>query len=78
MTDTVIAQLSQFIMLTMRVQHEFDADTPFAQLGLDSLDLIELVVEAERVLGRSIPNEALGEIKTLRQLIAAGASPSPT
>jgi acyl carrier protein len=50
------------------VRLELDAD--FDLLGLDSLDLIELVGLAEEVSGQVVANEVLGELRTFRQLLA--------
>lgn len=45
-------------------------DVDFDLLGLDSLDLIELVGLAEEVSGQVVANEVLGELRTFRQLLA--------
>ena len=44
-------------------------DAKIAQLGLDSLNLLELVGQMERELGVQIPDEQLVGIQTVRQLL---------
>ncbi|AHI54104.1 putative acyl carrier protein [Spiroplasma sabaudiense Ar-1343] len=43
-------------------------DTLFKSLGLDSLDLMDLVVELEEKLGFTIPDDELPGIQTIGQL----------
>ncbi|WP_338971626.1 acyl carrier protein [Spiroplasma endosymbiont of Panorpa germanica] len=47
---------------------EITKDTLFKNLGLDSLDLMDLVVELEENLGFTIPDEDLPGIQTIGQL----------
>ncbi len=47
---------------------ELDPDAPLAELGLDSLEVVELKAEAERLLGRPVPVAWLTEARTLREL----------
>ena len=44
-------------------------DAKIAQLGLDSLNLLELVGQIERELGVQSPDEQLVGIQTVRQLL---------
>jgi acyl carrier protein len=45
-------------------------DTSLAKdLGLDSLDVVELAMEMEKELGVTIPDEALPNVKTVRDAI---------
>lgn len=44
-------------------------DAAIANLGLDSLNLLELVGSMERELGVQIPDEQLVGIQTVRQLL---------
>ena len=44
-------------------------DAKIAQLGIDSLGMLELVGEMEKELGVQIPDEQLVGIQTVRQLL---------
>jgi acyl carrier protein len=44
-------------------------DAKIAQLGIDSLGMLELVGQMERELGVQIPDEQLVGIQTVRQLL---------
>lgn len=46
-------------------------DTAIAELGLDSVSTLEMVSYLEERLGIRIPDEALGEVRTLRDLEVA-------
>ncbi|AHF61430.1 hypothetical protein P344_06300 [Spiroplasma mirum ATCC 29335] len=46
-----------------------DLNTNFKDLGLDSLDLMDLVILAEEKLSIRIPDDKLTEIKTLNDLV---------
>ncbi|MCC5797769.1 MAG: acyl carrier protein [Methylophaga sp.] len=45
-------------------------DVPLAQLGIDSLDFFELLIELEEKHGIDIPIEKLGNDTTISQLIS--------
>ncbi|MFI8858547.1 amino acid adenylation domain-containing protein [Streptomyces prasinus] len=47
-----------------------DDDTPFLQLGLDSLGAVDLVRKLERKLGRQLPTTLFFEHRTVRELSA--------
>ncbi|MGW5215778.1 amino acid adenylation domain-containing protein [Streptomyces sp. NPDC004051] len=47
-----------------------DDDTPFLQLGLDSLGAVDLVKRLERRLGRHLPATLFFEYRTVRELAA--------
>jgi acyl carrier protein len=63
-------------------------DTTFEELNIDSLDKINISFEVEEAFGIEIPDEALGTLKTVgdvvngvKQLIdakAAGSTPAAT
>jgi acyl carrier protein len=44
-------------------------DIGIAQLGIDSLGMLELIAAMERELGISVPDEQLVGIQTVRQLL---------
>lgn len=45
-------------------------DARFDDLGIDSLEFIQIVADVENVIGVRIPNDALPRIHTVRDLIA--------
>lgn len=48
---------------------ELTPDTSFKDLGLDSLDLVDLVFEMEEELGVQFEDEELLQIKTVKDLL---------
>jgi acyl carrier protein len=46
------------------------ADTPFRELGMDSLDGINMIYEIELAYDVSISNEEAAEIGSVRELVA--------
>jgi acyl-CoA synthetase (AMP-forming)/AMP-acid ligase II/acyl carrier protein len=61
--------------------HAVDADTPFAELGVDSLQATELAAALERALGRPVPVTEVFDHPTARRLaehVARGEAPVPT
>ena len=46
-----------------------DADTKFSELGSDSLDTVELVMELEEEYGVMIPDEIASEFKTVGDVV---------
>ncbi|HEV8516596.1 MAG TPA: phosphopantetheine-binding protein [Candidatus Limnocylindrales bacterium] len=51
-----------------------DLDAPWREVGIDSLDLLDVVLRAERALDCSIPDEAAVRLFTPRDLILALAA----
>lgn len=49
--------------------------TRLAELGLDSLDLIEAGLELEALLGRDLPEDALRDVETVADLAQWFAEP---
>jgi acyl carrier protein len=45
-------------------------DSSFEELNIDSLDAVEIVFALEEEFGVNIPNEALSEIRTVRDVVA--------
>ena len=64
--DELLQRLKQMMVTTLRLDgmrpEEIDDDEPLigGRLGLDSVDLLELVVTVERELGVAVPAEAIG------------------
>lgn len=48
---------------------EITEDTVFKDLGLDSLDLVDMVFELEEELGITFEDEELLQIKTVKDLL---------
>jgi acyl carrier protein len=48
-------------------------DTPVTELGLDSLDVVELLAEMEERSGAVLPMERLARGGTIRELVKAAA-----
>ncbi|WHQ37268.1 acyl carrier protein [Spiroplasma sp. SV19] len=51
------------------VSKQVDLNTEFKSLGLDSLDLMDLVIGAEKKFGIQIPDDKLTDIKTVADLV---------
>ncbi|KAF0851992.1 MAG: acyl carrier protein [Spiroplasma poulsonii] len=51
------------------VSKQVDLNTEFKSIGLDSLDLMDLVIEAEKKIGIQIPDDKLMDIKTVADLV---------
>ena len=51
------------------ISKPIDLNTKFKSLGLDSLDLMDLVIEAEKKCGIQIPDDKLMDIKTVADLV---------
>ena len=49
---------------------DFDWDKLFSQLGFDSLDLVELLMQFEEVFEIEIPDEEFAELKTPEAVFA--------
>jgi acyl carrier protein len=46
-------------------------DTTLTSLGLDSLDLVELMLEIEEALGIEFDEERIAEVKTVKDVLVA-------
>lgn len=66
----VVDYLAGFCVGTLNLPSRPGAEVPFEDVGMDSLDLIELAMEAESAFGVKIPNEKLSGLETLAQLAA--------
>ena len=56
-------------ILSKRTNKKFNNSTEIKLLGLDSLDLVELITEIEDELNVKIPDEELVNIKTIDDLL---------
>lgn len=58
-----------FRIIKTQTSKNFDENTNIRELGLDSLDLVELVVEFEEKIGVDIPNDKIASIKTIKDIL---------
>mgnify|MGYP003313419137 CR=1 FL=1 len=47
---------------------DVDLNKPISELGLDSLDLVEVMLEIEEELGITFSSDEIGEVKTLGEV----------
>ena len=86
MSDTLRAEIKQAIVRSLRLPikaEEIADDVPlFGEgLGLDSIDVLELVLELERSFGVSITDEATGArvlrtVNTIAEFVEANRKPA--
>jgi acyl carrier protein len=65
MSDTLKDELRQIITEVTEVE-EIPEDTPFADLGIDSMMAIEIVADVEKNYDVAISEEELGELTNLK------------
>lgn len=58
-----------FKMISSRTSKSFDLNTNIRDLGLDSLDLVEMVIEFQEKYGIEIPTQKMSQIKTIQDLL---------
>ena len=72
MTDEITAKIIRLIATVKRIPEEnVTIDSTFEQLGVDSLDAINLIYEIESDFNISVPDEVARSITDVRQLIEA-------
>lgn len=69
--DVVAAVQRAALEVCNRKLEGLTRDTAIAELGLDSVSTLEMMGYLEERLGIRIPDEALGVVRTLRDLEAA-------
>ena len=67
----IIDKVKEIIASQLSVKVEdIKEDTNIAEeLGADSLDLVEILMSLEDEFGVSIPDEAIPEIKTIKEIV---------
>lgn len=69
MADNLKEQLREIIAEVTEVD-DIPDDTPFADLGIDSMMAIEIVAEVERTFKLQIPEDELNELTNFNAVLA--------
>jgi acyl carrier protein len=70
MSEIVFEKVATLLSIKKGVNKELiTIDSSFEELGLDSLDSIELIADMEEEFNVTIPNTELQEIKTIRNAV---------
>jgi len=70
MSDEVFDKIKELIVTKKGVEAEkVNIDSSFEELGMDSLDAVELVADMEEIFDVNIPNTELQNFKTIRQAV---------
>jgi acyl carrier protein len=65
MNDTIRQRLPVVVATVLRVPHlprEFDCGKPLANVGMDSIRALELILRVEEEFGIEVPDQHLGEV----------------
>lgn len=68
--DDVIAATSRVLRRSRSELVHIDADSRFDALGVESLEMIEILIELEEATGVVIPDSEVSAVETLRELAA--------
>jgi acyl carrier protein len=72
------ARVRRLIAARAGAKAEIGGDLPLAELGLDSVALVDLLLECERLSGGRLPPEILeGAPVTVGELVLALTAPAP-
>jgi acyl carrier protein len=70
MSEEVFDKIKDLIVTKKGVEAEkVNIDSSFEELGMDSLDAVELVADMEEIFDVNIPNTELQNFKTIRQAV---------
>jgi acyl carrier protein len=70
MSEEVFNRIKDLIVTKKGVEAEkINIDSSFEELGMDSLDAVELVADMEEIFNVNIPNTDLQNFKTIRQAV---------
>lgn len=58
-----------FKIIKSKTSKSFDESTNIRELGLDSIDMIEMITDFEESFNIAIPSEKINGIKTIRDLL---------
>ena len=72
MSDDIEPQIIELIAQKKKLDPSaITLDTPFADIGVDSLDAIDLVFTFEDRFNINVPDEAVQQLKTVRDVVEA-------
>jgi len=85
MSDDLIQRVRTIIAASKRIPEEsVTIDSPFEELGIDSMDAVEILFALENEFDISIPDEEVKTVRNVRQmaegverLLAAKAASAP-
>ena len=60
-----------FEIIKSKTNKSFDLESNIRDLGLDSLDLVEMMVEFQEKYNIEIPTEKMNQIKTIKDILDA-------
>ena len=60
-----------FAAIKSKTSKAFDLESNIRDLGLDSLDLVEMMVEFQEKYNIEIPTEKMNQIKTIKDILDA-------
>jgi acyl carrier protein len=70
MPEELVARVASVIAHTKKIPSEsVTLDKTFQELGIDSLDGINIVFSLENEFDINVPDDAVREIKTVRQMV---------
>jgi acyl carrier protein len=70
MSEEVFDKIKDLIVTKKGVEAEkVNIDSSFEELGMESLDAVELVADMEEIFDVNIPNTELQNFKTIRQAV---------
>ena len=70
MSEEVFDKIKDLIVTKKGVEAEkVNIESSFEELGMDSLDAVELVADMEEIFNVNIPNTDLQNFKTIRQAV---------
>lgn len=70
MSETIFNKVVELITDRAGLDEEnLKPDVELKELGIDSLDMVELIMEVEDEFGVEIPDEKAEELKTIQQLV---------
>lgn len=58
-----------FKMIKEKTTKNFDENTSIRDLGLDSIDMVEMIADFEDKFNIEIPSEKINSIKTIKNLL---------
>lgn len=58
-----------FNIIKSKTNKPFSEDTLIRDLGLDSLDMVEMIADFEEQTGIEIPSSKINDIKTIKNLL---------